>query len=209
MDQFTDPFPQIAQRVSQRSIFPRDVKSRLLAVNAVDNSVINLDDLGTAENTADQIVKRDSSGNFAATRITANLTGQATLNEFPLTFSSPLARVGNTIGTVYTPANKAGDTFTGNVFVQGEFQLDTVGGGFHLPEGTNATMGTAVLVAGTKTVSNTKVTLSSRIFLTTQVPGGTPGAVYISARTLATSFTITSTNGADTSTVGWLLIEPS
>jgi len=85
----------------------------------------------------------------------------------------------------------------------------TINDGIRINEGTNATMGTAVLTAGTVTVNTTKVTANSRIFLTTQTSGGTPGSVYVSARTAGTSFTITSTSGTDTSTVAWLIIEPA
>jgi hypothetical protein len=69
-------------------------------------------------------------------------------------------------------------------------------------------LGTAVLVAGTVTVSHPRVTARSLIFLTAQSPGGTPDALRVSARTPGTSFTITSANAADTSTVGYLIIEP-
>ncbi|MFD6324183.1 glycosyl hydrolase family 28-related protein [Streptomyces sp. NPDC058442] len=72
-----------------------------------------------------------------------------------------------------------------------------------------ARMGTAVLAAGTRVVNTTAVTASSVVQLTTQIPGGTVGAPYISARTAGTSFTITSTSGSDTSTVGWRILDPS
>lgn len=75
-------------------------------------------------------------------------------------------------------------------------------------EGANAAMGTTVLVGGAKVVANTKVTANTRIFLTSQADGGTPGWLRISARTPGTSFTITSSSGADTSTVAYELIEP-
>jgi hypothetical protein len=70
------------------------------------------------------------------------------------------------------------------------------------------TSGLAVLVGGTLPVSATQVTSTSRIILTTQVPGGTVGSPYVSARTPGTGFTITSTSGSDTSTVAWIIIEP-
>jgi hypothetical protein len=76
-------------------------------------------------------------------------------------------------------------------------------------EVTNGTMGTCVLVAGACTVSTTSVTANSRIFLTSQADGGTPGFLRVSARTAAASFTVTSSSGTDTSTVAWLLIEPA
>ena len=78
-----------------------------------------------------------------------------------------------------------------------------------ITEGANARMGTAVLAAGTVTVANNSVTANTRIFLTSQVDGGTPGFIRVSARVASTSFTITSGSGADTSTIGWLLIEPA
>ena len=94
--------------------------------------------------------------------------------------------------------------------VDGDIALETAGNGLYVKEGTNATMGTATLSAGTVVVSTTKVTANSRIFLTTQ--GGTltnVGAPYISARTAGTSFTITSTNILDASNVAWVIIEPA
>jgi hypothetical protein len=87
--------------------------------------------------------------------------------------------------------------------------VTTAGQGFQVKEGSNAKMGTAVLVGGTVTVANTSVTASSRIFLTADAPGGTLGSVYVSARTAGTSFTITSTSAIDTSTVAWIIFEPS
>lgn len=64
------------------------------------------------------------------------------------------------------------------------------------------------LVAGTATVSESTVTSSSRIMLTTQSPGGTPGWVHVSARTDGVSFTVLSSSGSDTSIVAWVIIEP-
>ncbi len=95
-------------------------------------------------------------------------------------------------------------TFTGDV------KVGTVSRGIYIKEGTNATMGTATLVGGTIVVSTTKVTANSRVFLT--VNGGTltnVGAVYVSARTAGTSFTITSLNILDTSNVAWVILEPA
>lgn len=61
--------------------------------------------------------------------------------------------------------------------------------------------GTATLVAGTVTVSDTSITANSVIRLGGKTIGGTPGALYVSARSAGASFDITSTNGADTSVV--------
>ena len=90
---------------------------------------------------------------------------------------------------------------SGNIRISGK-------NGLKITEGTNATMGTAVLVAGTKVVNTTKVTANSRIFLTTNTPGGGIGALYVSARVAGTSFTIKSSSATETSTVAWVIIEP-
>ena len=90
-----------------------------------------------------------------------------------------------------------------------DFKLDVVGTGLYIKEGTNATMGTATLVGGAATITTTKVTANSRIYLSNNANGGTVGAVYVSARTASTSFVITSTSGTDTSTIAWWIVEPA
>lgn len=72
--------------------------------------------------------------------------------------------------------------------------------------GSNKTAGTSVLVGGTVTVNTTAVTANSIILLTSQADGGTPGFVRITAKTAGTSFTITSSSGTDTSTIGWFFL---
>lgn len=68
--------------------------------------------------------------------------------------------------------------------------------------------GVATLVGGTVVVSDTATTANSRIILTCQTPGGTPGFLRVSARTAGTSFTILSSSGTDTSVVGYYIVEP-
>lgn len=70
--------------------------------------------------------------------------------------------------------------------------------------------GVATLVAGTKVVTNSKVTAASRIFLTAQSLGTVtaPKALAVTARTAGTSFTITSADNTDTSVIGWHIEEP-
>lgn len=93
--------------------------------------------------------------------------------------------------------------------IGGNLKVTTVGTGLYVKEGTNACMGAATLVAGTVTVSTNKVTATSRIFLTGQNASGTAGAVDVSARVAGTSFTITSTSGTDTRSIGWMIVEPA
>lgn len=76
-----------------------------------------------------------------------------------------------------------------------------------IEDGTNKSMGAATLVAGTVTVSNTRVKADSRIILTGQNSSGTHGELTVSARVVGTSFTITSSNAADTRDVAWLILE--
>lgn len=105
----------------------------------------------------------------------------------------------------------AGNLQTTTGFVQsggGAMDVATAGFGLQVKEGSNAKQGTAVLVAGTVTVANTAVTANSRILLTTQTPGGTAGFLVVSARVAGTSFTILSSNAADTSTVAYEIFEP-
>ncbi|MFI5664586.1 glycosyl hydrolase family 28-related protein [Streptomyces sp. NPDC051684] len=88
--------------------------------------------------------------------------------------------------------------------------LGSAGGGIAIKEGTNARMGTVTLNGTTAvTVPNTSITATSRIQLTTQTPGGTVGAPYVSARTAGTSFQVKSTAAGDTSTVAYVVFEPA
>lgn len=91
----------------------------------------------------------------------------------------------------------------------GNVIASVLGKGFRVKEGSGAKQGTAVLAAGTVTVTNGSVTANSRIFLTAQNTGGTPGALRVSARTAGVNFTITSTSATDTSTVAYEIFEPA
>jgi hypothetical protein len=93
--------------------------------------------------------------------------------------------------------------------ISGSLILSAAASVFKIKEGSNAAMGVATLVGGTVTVNNTRVTISSRIFLTHQNNSGAVGFPTISARVAGTSFTILSSSGTDTSDVGYLIIEPA
>lgn len=99
---------------------------------------------------------------------------------------------------------------TVNTFVtEGDLVLDVAGGGINIKEGANARMGVVTLIGGTLVVSTTQVGANSRIFLTTQVAGGTAGFVIVSARVAGTSFTILSSSGTDTSQIAWEIKDPA
>jgi hypothetical protein len=95
----------------------------------------------------------------------------------------------------------------GQIDITASLNITSLGKGLLVAEGSNCKQGTATLAAGTVTVANTSITATSRIFLTTQAPAGTPGALYISATVAGTSFTVTSTSGADASTFAYEIFE--
>lgn len=102
----------------------------------------------------------------------------------------------------------ASPSFTGDVNSStGNVLISTIGKGLQVKTGTNAKIGTATLAAGTVTVANTSVTANSRIFVTSNTDGGTPGWLRVSAKTVNTSFVITSSSATDTSTVAWIIVE--
>ena len=91
--------------------------------------------------------------------------------------------------------------------VTGDLSVKVAGGGLQVKGGSNARLGTATLVAGTVTVSNTSVTSTSRIFVTSQADGGTPGWLRVTNKVGGTSFDIVSSSSSDTSVVAWNIIE--
>lgn len=68
--------------------------------------------------------------------------------------------------------------------------------------------GTVALVAGSAVVAHPDIQASSIVQVTSSVDGGVPGFLRVSARIAGVSFTITSSNALDTSTVGWMFVEP-
>lgn len=123
---------------------------------------------------------------------------------------------GGTGQTTYTDGQLLIGNTTGNTLTKATL---TEGAGVEVTNGTGTITlaqtgmsslrtGTAVLVGGTVTVADAATTTSTRFRLSYNTPGGTPGAVYISAVTASTNFTITSTSGSDTSTVYYEAFEP-
>jgi hypothetical protein len=109
-------------------------------------------------------------------------------------------------GALGIGSNAWAGTFT-TITTSDNVAIGVAGKGLQIKEGANARMGTATLVSGAVTVSNTSVTASSRFQLTEH--GSTINAVGISAVVAGTSFTIKSSSGTDTNTVDWIIFEPS
>ncbi len=103
-----------------------------------------------------------------------------------------------------------GGSYLGQTYWYGTSpDVASAGQGMKVAEGSNAKQGTAVLNGTTAVVlANTSVTASSRIFLTINVPGGTPGSPYVSALSAGASFSITSTGASDSSAVAYEIFEP-
>jgi len=92
----------------------------------------------------------------------------------------------------------------------GSCDVSTAGKGMQVSEGSgsNSKQGTFTLTGGTtQAVPNTAVTANSRIFLTAQVVGGTPGIIGVNSRTPGTSFTVFCV-ATDTSTYAYEIFEP-
>jgi hypothetical protein len=90
----------------------------------------------------------------------------------------------------------------------GNLDVVTAGSGLKVAEGSNAKQGTFTLTgAATQAVPNTSITANSRVFLTAQVEGGTPGFIGVASRIPGTSFTVYCT-ATDTSTYAYEIFEP-
>ncbi len=97
---------------------------------------------------------------------------------------------------------------TGGLTTTGSVDITQPGQGLRVAEGAGAKQGAVTLAGGTATVTTASVTASSRIQLTSQQDGGTPGWLRVTARVPGTSFTITSSSASDTSTVAYFITEP-
>ena len=138
-----------------------------------------------------------ASGNVLASDANGYLTLQA----------SPVLAANNTFTGTNTFSSTA--TFTGT---SGFSAATTFGAAatfsqsLTIPEGSNAYMGTVAVNGVTAvTVATTAITANSRIFMTINVPGGTPGSPYVFSTSAATNFVIKS-QASDTSTVAWLIV---
>lgn len=154
-------------------------------------------------------VNKNSSGDTASYLFQDNFSGRA---EFGLVgdddFSLKVSDDGSAFDEVFKTDNTTGDIrFKQQAYFDGDAVIDVAGSGLQIKEGSNARMGSATLASGTATVNNTSITANTRIFLTAE--GSVAAALRVSARSVGTSFTITSSNGSDTNVVHWLLVEPA
>jgi hypothetical protein len=129
----------------------------------------------------------------SATNVIAG-TGTGLLTLSDLAFSGASDGIANTL-TILWASTKTGDMYVANKL--------------HVTTGTDASCGTsAAMTTGSVTVATTAITANSQVHLTPNTLGTVtkPQALYVSARTAGTSFTITSADATDTSTVDWLIV---
>lgn len=141
--------------------------------------------------------------------LSSNITGSAANDTFRITGDGNMA-IGPAAGTG-TRDSTWGRQGTAQIGTpDSDIIIGLAGKGLRIKEGTNARMGTATLVAGTVTVANTSVTANTRVILGVKTPGATPtnnGALFVSALTIGTGFTVKSTNASDVSVISYVLFE--
>lgn len=160
-----------------------------------------------------QPVLDDSLGNiqFQGWNDVDEHNGQASIISFATQNWTPTAR-GTRIVFATTPngSSTITDAFTLNqnqdALFNGNIAASIAGKGIQIKTGSNSRIGTATLVGGTVTVSNTSVTANTRVRHWEATPGGTQGHLSYS-KIVSTSFTLNSDSGTDTSTVDWELVE--
>lgn len=144
---------------------------------------------------------------LSATQLT---TGTMPDARFPATL--PVASGVNLTGVAKTSTANA---LTGDQTVSsGDLVAATAGRGLRVKEGANARMGTATLTAGSVTISNTSINANTRVQLTRAAAAGIRGFLTVGIVTAGASFVVRAEDSAgslvaDTSSVNWLLIEPS
>lgn len=106
-------------------------------------------------------------------------------------------------------ALQSGGDLSGDATNGGDIVVNKTGKGIKLKEATNGRLQSCTLSGGACTMANTTVTAATKVFCFSQADGGTPGWLRTSAKSVGTSYTVTSSSGADTSTIACILIEPS
>jgi hypothetical protein len=173
--------------------------------NQVSTDLGNFIQLGNTTGVKSMIYNgyQNEAGSYLAGGTTACVTRYNSASGFSIAVNSSTTK-----NVVFTPTNRLTIDYTdGSATLNtGSLIVATAGKGIQIKGGTNARIGTATLVGGTITVSNTSVSANTEILYCVKTVGGTQGFLT-TTKINGTSFTITSTNVADTSVVTWILIE--
>ncbi len=96
----------------------------------------------------------------------------------------------------------------GFTFSGGTLTLSTTGGTLSIKGGTNGKSGETTLVAGTKVIANSSITADSKVLLTITALGtvAAPKPMYVTLNA-GVGFTITSSDGTDTSDISYVIFE--
>lgn len=154
-------------------------------------------------NNANIIVNPSNDGSYPGNgNNTFTLQGNMSIGMTAAAPSSGLAVSGNTLLGTST------DNLTDKLQVSGNIAIVNAGGKIKVATGTNASVGTATLVAGTVTVNTTAVAAGSLIFVSRNTPGGTTGSLSAPSASIVagTSFVINSSSNTETSTVNWWIV---
>ena len=122
--------------------------------------------------------------------------------------TADLAPNNNNTDDIGTSAKRARSIYVGTSIVNdGDFTVNTAGGGHLVKRGTNATFGVVTLSgSGTAIIYSTKINTDGAIFLAPMNASGTAGSVSITTSVNAVSATAGSTNASDTRDVHWWIV---
>lgn len=157
-------------------------------------------------------------GDATLTQGDLNLTdGNVLLSEGDLTLTD--GNIAVTLGDVTLSQGNLGLTLgnltlaDGDLSLEGDLNITKDGGKIlavaaSVAAAGDSAFGSVALVGGTATVDTTAITADSLVFVSVQALGtvGVAQAIGVTARVAGTSFTLTSADGTDTSTVAWMIV---
>lgn len=165
--------------------------------------------------TANQITSTTSAGTATLSLPSAITTPGSLTTTTTLTAGSSLAvTTSATVGTSLGVGTTITATLGNITATNGNVVLGTAGNkilstsvGTTTSAGANS-FGSVALSSGAATVATTAVTANSLIFLTCQALGSVSVAsgLTVTAKTASTSFVITASQGTDTSTIAWFIV---
>lgn len=89
------------------------------------------------------------------------------------------------------------------------YNVPTIGKGLTVKAGANGKLSSTAetLSAGTVVVNNTSITANSKVFLQPTTVSPVSGVLAVTAKSVGTSFTVTSSNVGDTNQFSWFIVE--
>lgn len=89
------------------------------------------------------------------------------------------------------------------------YNVPTIGKGITIKAGANGKLSSTAetLSAGTVVVNNTSITANSKVFLQPTTVSPVSGVLAVTAKSVGTSFTVTSSNNQDTNQFSWFIVE--